>query len=899
MRIHPDLPIFHLDNLRLPILYTPGTLAVVERDDAELIRQIRSGHESPADYCRVEPQMTWMADHARTAVRARTEWLDEEFAPECLTVYLSNLCNLRCAYCYADIGRDASLTPPIINEDSFRSAADFVARNCLEKKLPFRLVLHGGGEPAIHWDLVCRLAGISQSIAKRYGIEWSGHIATNGAMPVEHAKWLGATFQSVGLSCDGPPDIQDRQRPLCNGGPTSWLARRTARAVRDGGAQLEVRTTITPQTVHRQQEILLYLMRELETDTVRFEPEYAIQRQGGKFAPQDADVFAGGFMEARRAALALGGELRFAGIRLDECHGPYCNVLRQTLHLTPDGNATACFFCVDGRDPMFQNRIIGEPDRISGKFRIHSEKIAKLRNRAARIPNACQDCFACYHCARSCPEICSAQGDAREAAEPSFRCLLNKAIGQRLIQEAAEDLIRNSVPEPGAHHSAIPNEIKTLLETVPPVIKDRVLGQYLAAIPKYNMAERGLPSPIWEEKGFQFDSEQTWRQLRRIIAESPPDPVSVYVHLPFCDTRCAFCDCHAIKTSPGHPLRTEYTHWLIRNIRLWAEIGDLAARPVTTVHFGGGTPNCLDPVDFEAIVSALAKHFNVGPETELALESTSSLLAAPHLSWLKSMGFRRLHIGIQTLEEPLRHHIGRRESARTVIEKLRQCLEFGFITTVDLVYGLPGETVSGFFSGVDRLIGSGAHGISLYRFNRSKRNRRFSIAANENALHDYAKFLVADQMMLDAGYEKNHFTHYAKHADRNLYYTHTRRGEDLLSLGASADGVFAGLHYRYPYFHKNMLRPASRPPVFQGGVMETPKEQKISETVARLMAGSINQDAIDNPGLLGQWRVHQMVKRDSQREDLYRLTGNGSWFIRPLVREVRKWAWERLGRPEY
>lgn len=907
MRIHPDLPIYYLDKLRLPVLYTPGTLAVTNREDAELIREIWSGsaanRKDGSDV--VLSQMTWLIDHARKVVASREHWLAEGFNPECLTVYLSNLCNLSCVYCFADRNGNRRLDSlsqhhPVIQEEAFQAAAKLVVRNCAEKNRPFQLVLHGGGEPSIHWDLLCRFVNFSQSAAKRAGVEWIGYIATNGVLPVERAKWLGAKFQRIGLSCDGPPDIQNRQRPLINGGVTADWIEQTAKAVHDGGAQLEVRTTITAETVRRQKEILLYLVQTLGPENIRFEPVYKIGNESSQRSILDGvDDFATGFMEARQAALNLGVELSFSGVRLNELHGPYCNTLRQVLHVTPDCAVTACFFCVDGQDTIFADRIVGKFDQVNGCFQLDLGKIAWLRDQSTKIEDTCGNCFACYHCAKACPEICSVGKKklSGSALRNSFRCQLNRTIGQLLIEEAAEDLVRGSEPPPVSICSTtVPYHMNRVLEAAPAEIKDRVVSLWQAAKSKYNLNDRGMPLPIWMEKGFRYSAEQSWQQLKRIILQSPSEPISIYVHIPFCDVRCAFCDCYSLSTPRDHRLHAEYVQGMLKDIMLWGGLATLSRRPVTTVHFGGGTPNFLNPRHFSSIISALSERFLITDKTEWAVESTVTILEDSQLAQLSEWGVKRLHIGVQTLEEPLRMHIGRRSPAWMVLERICKCLDAGFITSVDLLYGLPGETAAGSFDMIKQLISLGVHGISFYRFNRSRRNHHF-IQKYEvgvpNIEHDYAMFLVADQIMEGAGYEKNHFSHYATKEDRNLYYTHARRGEDLLGMGASADGVFKGFHYRYPTLSRCTVLTHSDTPQLQGGIMESPRDRQVAKAIAQLMTGSVSQEVVHDMALstlLEHWEECQLIKSSANKADLYQLTGNGAWFIQSMIREVEKQA---------
>ena len=808
-RLDPELPLFRLDGA----FYAPGHLGTA------LTGALRQ--------------------RAAEALEQRRQLAEAPFAPECLTLYLNNRCNLACGYCFAAADREHASGR--IDERAALGAAKLVARYCAEKGKPFHLVLHGGGEPTLDWESVVRLEEGTRAVAAEAGVGWFGFLATNGVMPEERAAWLGRRFDMVEISCDGPPEIQDRQRPLAGGGPTASHVVRTARALREAGGRFVVRATITPQTVARQSEIVSYLHEALGATEMRFEPVYRAEA----FAPEQAEWFVDHFLEAQRKARALGCDLTFSGARLDEIHGPFCNVLRQTLHLLPDGTATACFFCTDGRGAEAAGAAIGRWDEARNEYTLDAERIAAHRRKALEVPEACRDCINLCHCARECPERCAVRDGAPET--PSFRCLVQRRLAEEWILEAA------GTP--------------------------------------YPLGPRTLPPPVWAERGYEDDGAEAWRRLSGMLSSSQQrGPLSVYVHVPFCDRRCAFCDCYSVPLGPrGQARQDKFAAALVAELAAWSGLGTLALRPVTTIHFGGGTPSHLSRPVFARIVEACRARLHVTPETEWALESTSSPLADDYLEQLREWGFTRLHVGVQTLEDPVRQAIGRREAASGVLRKVARALEVGLVVSVDLVYGLPGQTRSGLLESVQRLAAVGVDGFSLYQLQISDRNRKFFARRGvtaQDAARDYAMFLAADQALAGGGYRKNHFVHYARRRDANLYYTHGARGEDLLALGPTADGVFDAYHYRHPEFPEYVGGGAA--PQLEGGVMENPLEQEVRPVVAALMAASLPQvmfRELNGAGLADRWLACGLIEPSG---DGFSLTGSGSWFLGEMLRQVKE-----------
>ncbi|HEU4882344.1 MAG TPA: hypothetical protein VFT45_08870 [Longimicrobium sp.] len=451
-RIHPLLPIFRLGDGAGAILYTPGHAVRLSRERADALEAAFAGRSTAegGGTARLAERLLGLAAAAAARYRALAE---RPFEPECLTLYLGNECNLRCAYCYSTdrtgeararalpvLGRPAAASRgarwTVLEPRVVAAAAAFVARACAAKRMRMTVVVHGGGEPTVHWTRLREVVGLTRTAAARHGVGWWGYIATNGVFGSAKARWLGQEFDLRGLSCDGPPDIQDRQRPGARR-PTSAAVEETSRAWRAMGAAFTVRATITPGSVRRQPEICAYAAGRLGAREVVFEPVY---RPGSArqeiFRPEDAEEFAAYFLAAERTAQTLGCRLTISGVRLDEIHGPYCNVLRDVLQVTPDGVGTACFLCT-GEGEGEQALAIGRMEP-GGRFALDAERIGELRRAAARIPGRCQSCVNVLHCARECPDVCPALGrDADEGAPGGFRCRVQRLLGEAWIRRAA------------------------------------------------------------------------------------------------------------------------------------------------------------------------------------------------------------------------------------------------------------------------------------------------------------------------------------------------------------------------------------------------------------------------------------------------------------------------------
>jgi len=234
---------------------------------------------------------------------------------------------------------------------------------------------------------------------------------------LEQADWLAENMDVIGISCDGPPDIQKMHRPVQSG---KYLSLKTlSERIVEKEGRFEVRVTITKDSIRRQTEIVRYLIEELKAETIRIEPVYLAGANG--FQENDAELFFNNYIEAWNYADQNGVNLDYAGVRLNELHGTYCDVLRNTLRITPDGLTRNCFSFMKN-DPEF---ITGVCSDNPSDFRI-SSLIDEIKIKALQIPDECNDCINVYHCSRGCPDFCIFQ--EKETQLNSFRCRLNQLI---------------------------------------------------------------------------------------------------------------------------------------------------------------------------------------------------------------------------------------------------------------------------------------------------------------------------------------------------------------------------------------------------------------------------------------------------------------------------------------
>lgn len=432
-------PVFRWDCGEYAMFYAPGYLCVVDLSDAAWFKTTIAPPKAPLQGTGLGAELWRRAELAVAETKRRQE---EPFTPECLTLYMNNECNLNCVYCHTDPSPRPAAR---LEMEDIVAAAEVVAENCQRKGRPLYGVFHGGGEPTLHRQRVERALSLLDTAASARNVELFRYVATNGVMPEEKATWLARRFDLIGLSCDGPADIQNSQRPYRGGQATSHIVERTGHIIQEEGCRLHVRTTITGATLHRQPEIADYICQQFSPEEIHFEPVYLGGRTNvaNGLDARQAGEFVTYFLKAREVAREHGVLLICSGSRPNAIHGPYCHVFQHTLNLVPGGVATACFEVTDAVGVKEKGAMIGALNRGTGRFEIDHTHVQELRRQLGTIPAECAGCFNRYHCVRECPDRCPLDDSVRSgnsAREPGFRCLMQKALTYATLRETAESL---------------------------------------------------------------------------------------------------------------------------------------------------------------------------------------------------------------------------------------------------------------------------------------------------------------------------------------------------------------------------------------------------------------------------------------------------------------------------
>ena len=317
----------------------------------------------------------------------------------------------------------------------------------------------------------------------------------------------------------------------------------------------------------------------------------------------------------------------------------------------------------------------------------------------------------------------------------------------------------------------------------------------------------------------EFDERFDAIEYRARLTEAaalPGEPLSLYVHLPFCAEQCWYCGCTMI-AAKSYSLATRYLDYLACEIDLLAAgLGE--RRGLAQLHWGGGTPTYLSVSDLARLHGIIAGHFELRPGAEQAIEIDPRVTTREQLTLLRTLGFNRLSMGVQDFNPDVQAAIGRRQSEQTTRDTFEQARHLGFDSiNLDLVYGLPGQTLDRFRVTLDAVVQLRPDRIAVYSYAHVPWLRPHQTRLDASQLPDaglkYQLIAAAVDAFGAAGYLAIGMDHFARPDDdlavaaaehrlhRNFMGYATQPASDMVAVGVSAIGDVRGA---YAQNHKKL-----------------------------------------------------------------------------------------------
>ncbi len=257
-------------------------------------------------------------------------------------------------------------------------------------------------------------------------------------------------------------------------------------------------------------------------------------------------------------------------------------------------------------------------------------------------------------------------------------------------------------------------------------------------------------------------------------SELPQRPLGIYIHVPFCTTRCGYCDFNTytaaeLGSEPGAS-RTGYIDAAIQELGIAARVLGPDAPPVSTIFVGGGTPTVLPPDDLGRLVAAVRSHFGLAPDAEVTTESNPESIDFAGLQRLRELGFNRISFGMQSAVPQVLATLDRTHTPGRPIQAVTDAKAAGFANiSLDLIYGTPGESASDWLESLEAALSAAPQHISAYALivedgtRLAARIRRGELPpTDEDDLAD--KYLIADDRFTAAGYTAYEVSNWSRSA---------------------------------------------------------------------------------------------------------------------------------------
>ena len=267
---------------------------------------------------------------------------------------------------------------------------------------------------------------------------------------------------------------------------------------------------------------------------------------------------------------------------------------------------------------------------------------------------------------------------------------------------------------------------------------------------------------------------------------SSNNPKSTYIHIPFCKSKCKYC---SFVSTENLDKKTGYLYSLLKEIDYYYEDNHL-----DTLYFGGGTPSVMGLDELEKIV----KKFNFNENTEVTIELNPNDITEEYANGLKSLGFNRVSIGAQSFNDEILKYIGRRHSSDEIYRSVEIIKNAGFENiSLDLIYGLPNQTVKDFEKDLNNIVSTGVKHISLYGLKIDEGcyfyNNPPENIPDEDIQADM--YLLAGELTSENGFNHYEISNYSKPDYESKHNSNYWRAGEYYGFGLSAHGYKDGIRY--------------------------------------------------------------------------------------------------------
>jgi oxygen-independent coproporphyrinogen-3 oxidase len=386
-------------------------------------------------------------------------------------------------------------------------------------------------------------------------------------------------------------------------------------------------------------------------------------------------------------------------------------------------------------------------------------------------------------------------------------------------------------------------------------VSEELLEKYNRPGPRYTSYPT---APVWKDDFGPGDLEESYAR-----ADALATPLSLYMHLPFCESLCLFCACN-VSIQKDKSVAVPYLAALKHEIEHVAGLVS-KKRPVIQFHWGGGTPTYLTPVQMEDLFAHARERFSFAPDAEIGIEVDPRVTSRAHLESLRRLGFNRLSMGIQDFEPKVQETIRRVQPYEMTRDLIIASRELGFESlSVDLIYGLPYQTAATFQATIEQVLTLTPDRVAMFSYAHvpwlRKQQGAFATHLPEGR-EKFQIFRAGLEGFLNAGYVYIGMDHFALPADelataqqgrtlhRNFMGYTTKAGADLYGMGVSA---ISSVGEAYAQNRREV-------PAYQEAITE--------RGIATMRGYKLSPDDLLRRAVIGRLLCHTVIpKREVERE---------------------------------
>ncbi len=368
-----------------------------------------------------------------------------------------------------------------------------------------------------------------------------------------------------------------------------------------------------------------------------------------------------------------------------------------------------------------------------------------------------------------------------------------------------------------------------------------------------------------------------------LFGKKDKTPLGIYVHIPFCRSKCQYCDFYSL-TTKDDKLLDSFIHAMSNHIK---EAGRLAPNHrVDTVYFGGGTPTFFGSEGMSTLLAAIRKSFDVATDAEITFEANPDSVSDKLLRRLRAEGFNRVSLGIQTDDEELLKTLGRPHTYAQAVSAVDRIRKNGFRNlSIDLMYGLPGQTLSSWEDTLRRVLSLNPEHVSCYGLKVEERTPMFHVKDSLNLPDDDQQadmYLSAVEILRAKGYRQYEISNFAKKGMVSRHNMKYWQGGEYLGFGPDASSDFGGKRFTFVRDLMGYIDGIKGKGEVIRELQEVPQRERAGEylmTRLRTVAG-IGKEEYEKKFLLPFAPLEQALERHAQ-QGLATQNGEGRWYLTP------------------